>query len=94
MLGDAVFDTNILTVIASESWTMTSAKKLQKEIAEACDNRPVVVTATLFTDAMAQTEIRVLSKITTQQAVDIHEELIAQGYVKKAANFHPEVFLM
>ena len=82
VLGDAVFDTNILTVIASESYD-DFAKKLQKEIAEACDNRPVVVTATLFTDAMAQTETGTLVKITTQQAVDIHEELIAQGYVKK-----------
>ena len=82
VLGDAVFDTNILTVIASESYD-DFAKKLQKEIAEACDNRPVVVTATLFTDAMAQTETGAFVKISTQQAVDIHEELIAQGYVKK-----------
>lgn len=82
ILGDAVFETNTLTVIASESYD-DFAKKLQKEIAEACDNRPIVVTATLFTDAMAQTETGALVKITTQQAVDIHEELIAQGYVKK-----------
>lgn len=82
VLGDAVFDTNVLTVIASESYD-EFAKKLQTEIAEACDSRPMVVTATLFTDAMAQTEEGSLIKISTQQAVDIHEELIAQGYVKK-----------
>ncbi len=82
VLGDAVFDTNILTVIASESYD-DFARKLQTEIAEACDSRPVVVTPTLFTDEMAQTEAGVTMKITTQQAVDIHEELIAQGYVKK-----------
>jgi len=82
VLGDAVFDINILTVIASESYD-DFAKKLQTEIAEACDSRPVVVTATLFTDAIAQTEKGVTVKISTEQAVSIHEELIAQGYVRK-----------
>ena len=82
VLGDAVFNTNILTVIASESYD-EFAKKLQTEIAEACDTRPVIVTANLFTDAMAQTENGTTMKINTQQAVDIHEELIAQGYIKK-----------
>lgn len=82
VLGDAVFDTNILTVIASESYD-DFARKLQTELAEACDSRPVVVTPTLFTDAVAQTETGVAIKISTLQAVDIHEELITQGYVKK-----------
>lgn len=82
VLGDAVFDVNVLTVIASESYD-DFAKKLQTEIAEACNSRPMVVTATLFTDAMAQTEKGVTVKISTEQAVNIHEELIAQGYVRK-----------
>lgn len=82
VLGDAVFNTNILTVIASESYD-DFAKKLQIEIAEACDSRPVVVTPTLFTDALAQTENATFVKISTQQAVDIHEELITQGYIRK-----------
>lgn len=82
VLGEAVFDTNILTVIASESYD-DFAKKLQTEIAEACDSRPIVVTHTLFTDAMAQTETGNIMKITTQQAVDIYEELITQGYIRK-----------
>ena len=47
VLGDHVFDTNILTVIASESYD-DFAKKLQTDMAEACANRPAVVTATLF----------------------------------------------
>ncbi len=81
VLGDTVFDTNILTVIASESYD-DFAKKLQTEIAEACDSRLMVVTPTLFTDAMAQTETGVIMKITTQQAVDIYEVLITQGYIK------------
>lgn len=79
-LGDAVFDTNILTVIASESYD-DFAKKLQTEIAEACDSRPVVVTPTLFTDAMAQTETGIVMKITTQQANKINYSLIKQDYV-------------
>lgn len=77
-----MFNINILTVIASESYD-DFAKKLQKEIAEACDTRPVIVTANLFADAMAQTEDGTTVKISTQQAVDIHEELITQGYIKK-----------
>ncbi len=55
VLGDAVFDTDILTVIARESYD-DFAKKLQTEITEACDSRPVVVTASLFADVLAQTE--------------------------------------
>ena len=82
VLGDAVFDTNILTVIASESYD-DFAKKLQTEIAEACDSRPVVVTATLFAVATTQTEEGKLIKVTTEQAVNIHEELISQGYIKQ-----------
>ena len=82
VLGDAVFDTNVLTVIASESYD-DFAKKLQMEIAEACDSRPVVVTATLFAELTAQNEEGKLLKVSTEQAVNIHEELIAQGYIKK-----------
>ena len=84
ILGDHVFDTNILTVIASESYEKF-AEQLQQEIAEAVAYRPTVVTAALF-------EGRILSdadgnsvKITTELARDIHEELISQGYVKKGA---------
>ena len=84
VLGEYVFDTNILTVIASESYEKF-AKQLQKEIAEAVAYRPTVVTAALF-------EGRILSdangnsvKITSELARDIHEELISQGYIKKGA---------
>ena len=84
VLGEHVFDTNILTVIASESYEKF-AKQLQQEIAEAVAYRPTVVTAALF-------EGRILSdangnsvKITSELARDIHEELISQGYIKKGA---------
>ena len=52
-------------------------------MAEACANRPAVVTATLFADQLAQTQDGHSIKITTEQAVEIHEELITQGYIKK-----------
>ena len=52
-------------------------------MAEACGNRPVIVTPTLFTDQLTQTEDGHNIKITTEQAVEIHEELIGQGYIKK-----------
>lgn len=82
VLGDRVFDTNILTVIASESYD-DFAHKLQSEIAAACTSRPAVVTAALFVDCMAQTADGGNVKITVQQAAEIHEELVSQGYVKK-----------
>lgn len=47
VLGDHVFDTNILTVIASESYD-DFAKKLQTEMAEACADRPIIITPNLF----------------------------------------------
>ena len=72
--SDAVYDTNVLTVIASESYD-DFAKKLQTEIAEACDSRPVVVTATLFAEVTTQTEEGKLIKVTKEQAINIHEEL-------------------
>lgn len=68
---DAVYDTNVLTVIASESYD-DFAKKLQTEIAEACDSRPVVVTATLFAEVTTQTEEGKLIKVTKEQAINIH----------------------
>jgi type III restriction enzyme len=82
VLGDHVFDTNILTVIASESYDKF-AKQLQTEMAEACENRPVVVTATLFTNARAEKADGTSYTITVEKAVEIHESLIENGYVRK-----------
>ena len=83
LLGSAVFDTNILTVIASESYEDFS-KALQDELASAISTRPIIVTANLFdgkTIVFASTgEER---KLTTRQAGDVHEELVANGYVRK-----------
>ncbi len=82
LLGSAVFDTNILTIIASESYEDFS-KGLQDEIAQAISTRPIIVTANLFdgkTIVFASGEKKTLS---TSQAVEVHEELISNGYVKK-----------
>ena len=77
-----VFDTNVLTVVASESYE-DFADKLQKEIAEACQSRPNLVSAKLFEDMEAIDESGNKVIITKQKACEIHEELISQGYVKK-----------
>ncbi len=82
VLGENIFDTNILTVIASESYEKFS-KALQTEIAEACDSRPVDVTPTLFADAVTYKQNGTPVKITTSIARDIHESLIENGYVKR-----------
>lgn len=81
VLGDHVFDTNILTVIASESYEDFS-KKLQNEIADACDNRPILVTTNLFTNARVQKEDGSTYVINEQKAVEIQESLVGHGYVK------------
>lgn len=82
VLGEHVFDTNILTVIASESYD-DFAKKLQTEMAEACAERPIVVTANLF-DGKGYTKTDGTNgKFSTEQARDIYDELVAQRYVKK-----------
>lgn len=81
-LGDAVFDTNILTVIASESYD-EFARKLQSELAEACASRPIVVTPTLFVNALAQTEDGQTLKLNQQQALAVYEGLFTYGYVEK-----------
>ena len=77
-----VFDTNVLTVVASESYE-EFADQLQKEIAEACQSRPTVVTPTLFAEINTTDENGNRIFISTPRACEIHEELISQGYVKK-----------
>ncbi len=83
VLGDSVFDINILTVIASESYD-SFAKGLQREIAEAVAHRPTVVTASLF-------EGRVLSdlegnqvKVTAELARKINNRLVKKDYIDDA----------
>lgn len=82
LLGDSVYDTNILTIVASESYKDFS-EALQKELAESITSRAVLVTAALFTGkdiVKANGEKQTLS---ASQAATIMEELISAGYVKK-----------
>lgn len=80
VLGDHVFDTNILTVIASESYE-DFAKKLQTEMAEACADRPTVITPNLFEDKTYTMEDVTNGKLDINQARAIYNELIRQDYV-------------
>ena len=91
VLGEHVFDTNILTVIASESYEIF-AKQLQHEIAEAVAYRPTVVTPALF-------EARVLSdtsgnsiKVTTDMARAINNRLIRKDYIDDNGVLTPKYY--
>ena len=82
VLGDHVFDTNILTVIASESYD-DFAKKLQTEMAEACGDRPIIITPNLFEGKPYTKADGTNGCFDLAQARDIYEELVCQKYVKK-----------
>ena len=79
---DGVFNTNILTVIASESYDRF-ADGLQHEIADACADRPVKVTEDLFVGVKYTTEDGSEHTITESVADDIQEMLIEQGYIHR-----------
>lgn len=80
VLGSGVFDVNILTVIASESYE-DFAQKLQKEISELVSSRPVVITPTLFVDHVYETAEGTKVKITADTARKIYYKLIRQDYI-------------
>ena len=80
VLGNTVFDTNILTVIASESYEQFS-KQLQHEIANVVSDRPVVITPTLFVDHVFETKEGNKVKITVDDARKIYNQLIKRDYV-------------
>lgn len=80
VLGDHVFDTNILTVIASESYD-DFAKKLQTEMAEACADRPITITAHLFEGRSYTMADGTNGKFDINQARVIYNALIRKDYV-------------
>lgn len=80
VLGDHVFDTNILTVIASESYD-DFAKKLQTEMAEACADRPIVITTHLFEGRSYTMADGTNGKFDINQARAIYNALIRKDYV-------------
>lgn len=80
VLGEHVFDTNILTVIASESYEKF-AKQLQKEIAEAVAYRPTVVTAALFDGRILSDADGNSIKVTADMARKINNRLVKKDYI-------------
>ena len=82
LLGEGVYDTNVLTVVASESYKDFS-EALQKELAESITSRAVLVTAELFTGRTIVKANGEKQTLSASQAATIMEELIAAGYVKK-----------
>ena len=82
LLGDAVYETNVLTVIASESYKDFS-EALQMELAESITSRPILVTEALFAWKTITTSSGEQLTLMPAQAATIMEELIAAGYVKK-----------
>ncbi len=80
VLGEHVFDTNILTVIASESYEKF-AKKLQEEIAEAVAYRPTVVSVALFEGRTFSDIEGNTTKVTTDIARKIYNRLVRKDYI-------------
>ena len=79
--SDGVFNTNILTVIASESYEKF-ADGLQHEISDACADRPEKVTEDLFAGVKYTTADGVEQTVSEGVADDIQEMLIKQGYIR------------
>ncbi len=80
VLGEHVFDTNILTIIASESYD-NFAKQLQREIAEAVAYRPTVVSVALFEGkTFADAEGKTI-KVSTEMARKINNRLVKKDYI-------------
>lgn len=71
VLGGGVFDTNILTVIASESYDDFS-RQLQNEIADLVGDRPLMVTPSLFQKFMELPE---------EKALPIYNHLLRANYI-------------
>ena len=89
-----VFDTNILTVIASESYE-EFAQKLQTEIVEACESRPTIISAELFSgqQAIEDGEDGKIIEITKEVAAKIITVLIKKDYMedgKILSKFHED----
>ena len=82
VLGNDVQSTNVLTVIASESYD-SFAKGLQTELADAVAGRPVAITADLFkgkviVDARGNEQV-----VDGDTAQAIYFDLIVNGYIDK-----------
>ena len=82
VLGEnGVHDTNLLTIIASESYE-SFAKKLQTELAEVVTTRPRKVTAELFDNTLVIRPDETSFYITESQSIAINDALLSAGYRK------------
>lgn len=90
-LGGDVFAINNLTIIASESYA-SFADALQKEIAEAVADRPIVVTAELFRDYKYTDKDGNRQTITEDAANGIHFVLITGAYIDRKGNLTQKYF--
>lgn len=88
---DGVFSTNVLTVVASESYDKF-ASGLQKEIATACADRPVKVDENLFVGVKYTTADGVEHTISEEKANDIQYALIIGGYIDSQGKLKPKYF--
>ncbi|OPZ90335.1 MAG: hypothetical protein BWY74_02364 [Firmicutes bacterium ADurb.Bin419] len=82
LLGEAVHNINVLTVIANESYD-SFAKGLQSEIAEAVADRPVKVTIDLFMNKVIKDSDGNEQVLDVDMAQTIYDSLVENGYVKK-----------
>ncbi len=80
VLGDHVFDTNILTIIASESYE-TFAKGLQDAIAKDCADRPIIITPNLFEGKVYTKPDGTNGRFDLTQARAVYNALIRHDYV-------------
>lgn len=82
VLGNAVHDTNVLTVIASESYE-SFAKGLQTELSEAVASRPRAVTEKLFVGKTLQNEAGQTLVIDQDTAESIVFDMTVNRYLDK-----------
>ncbi len=82
VLGDGVFDVNVLTVIASESYD-TFSRNLQADFAESVGDRPTVVTSNLFDGMAIVAADGQEAQVNAEKACEIAEALFDSGYVRK-----------
>ena len=81
-LGDGVYDVNVLTIVASESYK-AFAEALQTELAESITSRARLVTKELFEGKRIVCDNGEEVTLSGEQAATIMEELISARYVRK-----------
>ena len=91
VLGDHVFDTNILTIIASESYE-GFAKGLQDAIAKDCGDRPSVITPNLFEGKTYTQADGTNGRFDLAQARAIYNVLIRKDYVNDEGTLTAEYY--